>query len=162
MRNRRIALGAIIILIAVLLYFSYQNFKSIVVLKMLPTQTSIFAGSVDINVINGLRKPQSNGQISREQAIGLAELYCASVHSPPKQNPTNMEANLMTEKEAHIRLHDDFSGFSIKPVWLVSMDGMWEHEGPAPVPNETRVPLLFKHCNVIIDAKSGEMETVTN
>lgn len=160
MRKRKFALGAIIIMIALFLYFSYQNLQSIVVSRILPTQTSIFTGPVDINVINKLRKPQWNGQISRKQAIGLAELYCSQDNSSPERNPTNIEASLMTETEAHIRLNDVNTGFSIKPVWLVSMDGTFEVDPPLAGPNATAVPILLKHCKVVIDAKSGDMSAL--
>lgn len=157
MRKRKFALGAIIIMIALLLYFSYQNLQSIVVSKILPTQTSIFTGPVDTDTIIKLRKPQWNGQISREQAIGLAELYCSQDNSSPERNPTNVEASLMTETEAHIRLNHANSGSSNKPVWFVSMDGTFEVDPPLAGPNTTAVPILLKHCKIMIDAKSGDM-----
>jgi hypothetical protein len=162
MNKRKIVLGTIGILIVALLYLTFQNIKSIIFSKILPTQTSIFTGLVDMDVINKLRTPGRNGQISREQAIGLAELYCAQVNSLPRENPTNIEAHLMTETEARIRLHNDNKSFPINGVWLVSMDGMWEHTGPPSSPNATSIPLLFKHCNVIINAKTGEMIVLTN
>jgi hypothetical protein len=162
MRKNELAFGAVIILVAVLLFLTYQNFQSIVVSNKLPTQTSIFSGPVDANLIDKLLTPEANGQFSREQAIGLAEFYCAVTHSPPKQNPSNIEADLMTEKAALSRLHSQDTGFSNKTVWLVSMDGMWEHEPPPAGPDETSVPILFKHCSVIIDARTGEMESLTN
>ena len=162
MRKRKFALGAIFILIAVMLYLSSQFFQSTVVPRILPTQTSIFTGPVvDGTLVAKLRQPQWDGKISREQAIGLAELYCAEANSLPKENPSNVEASLLTEKEAQYQLHGYNVGFSNEPVWLVSMDGMWKHEGPVPA-NETVVPLLFRQCAVIIDAKSGEMSNLQN
>jgi hypothetical protein len=123
----------------------------------IPTQTSIFTGPlVDKTLVAGLRKPQSNGMISREQAVGLAELYCAYAHSIPTVNISNVEASRMTEQEAQYQLNSETSGFSNRPVWLVSMDGKWEHYGPVAA-DETAVPLQFDHCIVIIDAASGEM-----
>ena len=160
MRKREFALGAILIMIAVLLYFSYQNLQSIVVSRISPTQTSIYSGPVDIDVINKLRTPQRNGQISREQAIGLAELYCSQGNSLPERNPSIIDASIMTETEAHIRLNDVNSGFSTKPVWLVSLDGIFEVYPPHAGPNETAAPILLKHCKVIIDSKSGDMSTL--
>jgi hypothetical protein len=161
-RKNLVALGAIIILGAVLLFLLYQNYQSIHVSNKLPTQTSIFSGPVDANVINKLLTPEANAQISPEQAIGLAELYCAATHLPPKQNPSNIEANRMTEKAALARLDSQVTDLSNKIVWLVSMDGMWEHKPPPAGPDETSVPILFRHCNVIIDARIGDMESLTN
>lgn len=160
--KRNIIIGTIIILAVVLLFLSFQNFQSIIETKFRPTQTNIFSGPVDATEINKLRTPEASGQISREQAIGLAELYCAFAHSPPKLKPSNIEANLMTEKAALLRLDNQNGDYSNKPVWLVSMDGLWEHEPPPVSPNETSIPLQFTRCRVIIEAKSGEMLTLTN
>jgi hypothetical protein len=162
MHKRKFALGATIILIVVMLYLSYQNLQSIIVSRILPTQTSIFGGHVDINLIDNLRKPQWNGRIGREQAIGLAELYCAEANSLPEENPSNLEASLISEKDARSRLQDEDPGFSTRPVWLVSMDGLWEHEPPPAGPDETSAPIQFRHCDVIIDAKTGEMSILQN
>ena len=157
MRLKQFTPMAIIIVIAVVLFLSYQLSRSSIISGILPTQTSIFTGPViNSTLIAELKKPQWDGKINREQAIGLTELYCAQTHSLPMENPSNIEASLMTEKEAQDHLKGDSSGTSNKPVWLVSMDGLWEHEGPI-TENETVVPILFTHCDVIIDAKSGEM-----
>jgi hypothetical protein len=162
LRKRKFILGAIFILIAVVFFLSYQLLHSAVISGILPTQTSIFTGpTVDSTLIAELQKPQWDGKINRVQAIGLAELYCAYANSLPKEYPSNIESSLMTEKEAQYQLKGDASGFSDKPVWLVSMDGLWEHEGPV-TENGTVVPLLFSHCDVIIDAKSGEMSSLRN
>jgi hypothetical protein len=130
--------------------------------KQLPTRASIFSGTVDETVVSKLLTPEANGQISREQAIGLADLYCAEAHSPPKQYLSNIEADLMSEKVALARLHSQDTNFSSKSVWLVSMDGLWEHEPPPAGPNTSSVPILFKHCSVIMDARTGDMESLTN
>ena len=162
MRQRLFALGALLILIAVMLFLSYQLFQSTFFSSIVPTQTSIFTGPVvDRTQVTKLRQPQLDGKINREQAIGLAELYCAEANSSPKENLSNIEANLMTEKEAQHQLKGYTCCFSDEPVWLVSMDGKWEHQGPAPA-NETVVPLQFSHCDVIIDAKTGEMSSLRN
>ncbi len=153
MYKRIIIFGAIFILIALILYLAYKIVYPTVVSRIIPTQTSIFTGPLDGTLIANLRKPQWNGKISKVQAIGLAELYCAK--SLPKEDPSNVEANLMTEKEAKNQLKDSIRSFSNKSVWLVSMDGLWEHEGPPPEYG-TVVPLLFSHCDVIIDAISGD------
>jgi hypothetical protein len=122
----------------------------------------MFSGPVDATEINKLRTPEDNGQISREQAVGLAELYCTFAHSPPKLKPSNIEANLMTEEEASARLDSQNVDDSNMPVWLISMNGLWEHEPPPSGPNETSAPLQFTRCRVIIEAKSGEMVSLTN
>jgi hypothetical protein len=160
--KRKLVFGAFFILAAVLLFLSFLNFQTIIETKFRPTQTNIFSGPVDTTEINKLSTPQANGQISREQAIGLAELYCAFANSPPKVDPSNIEANLMTEKAASSRLDSQNVDFSNNPVWLVSMNGLWEHEPPPAGPNQTSAPLQFTRCRVIIEAKSGEMLTLTN
>jgi hypothetical protein len=160
--KRKLVLGAFFILAAVLLFLSFQNFQPTIESKFRPTQTSLFSGPVDATEINKLRTPEANRQISREQAIGLAELYCAFANSLPKVEPSNIEANLMTEKEASSRLESQNIDFSNKSVWLVSMEGLWEHEPPPVGPNETSAPLQFTRCRVMIEAKSGEMINLTN
>lgn len=156
------ALSVVVLLLILLFYFSINYFVSPDFPTLSPTQTSIFTGAVGPELIRTLMATQTNGRISQEQAIGLAELYCASVHSLPKQNPTNIEANLLTESEARLRLNNEDIVSSSTPVWLVSMDGSWEHFPPPSSSNETPIPLIFSHCNVIINAQSGEMMVVTN
>jgi len=160
MRKQKYALGAIFVLIVVAFFLSYQFFQPTIFSGILPTQTSIYSGPVvDSTLIAELQKPQWNGKINRAQAIGLAELYCAYAHSVPQENPSNIEASLLTEKEAKNQWEDDASGVSNKPVWLVSMDGLWEYEGHM-TESGTVVPLLFRHCEVIIYAQTGEMSSL--
>jgi hypothetical protein len=161
MYKRIIIFGAIFILIALLLYLACKIVYPSVVSRIIPTQTSIFTGPLDGTLIANLREPQGGGKISKVQAIGLAEFYCATANSLPKENPTNIEVNLMTEKEARSKLKGSIGSLSSKTVWLVSMDGLWEHEGPPPEYG-TVVPILFKHCDVIIDAKSGDPLSLRN
>jgi hypothetical protein len=104
-----------------------------------------------------MRKSQWYGRISREKVVGLAELYYAEANSLPEENLSNLKANLMSEKDAHSRLQNEDPGFSTRPVWLVSMDGLWEHEPPPAGPDETSAPIQFSHCDVIIDVKTGEV-----
>jgi len=162
--NRRIiARVAIIILLIVILYLSFIYIQPIIVSKILPTQTSIFAGHVDIDLINKLRSTQSNGQINKEQAIGLAELYCMSINnSPNQQNSSNVRAYHLTEGEAIRRLNVGQKSTSSTPVWLVSMDGLWEHVGGPVPPNTDTPPLIYSHCKVIINAQTGDMMGATN
>ncbi len=91
----------------------------------------------------------------------MAELYCSDANSLPEKDPSNIEANLMTYQEARNQLNAYNAGFSDKPVWLVSMDGLWQHEGPIPE-SGTVVPLLFNYCAVIIDAETGDMYSLQN
>jgi hypothetical protein len=38
---------------------------------------------------------------------------------------------------------------------------LWEHEPPPAGPDETSAPIQFSHCDVIIDAKTGEMSILS-
>ncbi len=163
MKRRISILAVILVFVGVLIYLSSRYIAPKLIARTSPTQTSIYAGTVDPELINQLRATQPNGEISKEQAIGLAELYCASVHSWPTQsNPTNIEAYHLTEKEATRRLKTDQPSTSTAPVWLVSMDGLWEHFGPGAALGTEATPLFFTHCNVIINAVTADMMVLTN
>jgi hypothetical protein len=128
--------------------------------NFIPTPTSIFTGPVDSELFNKLKATQSTGEINRDQAIGLAELYCASVFSPSQKNPTHIKVYHLTEAEAMLLLSTGQRSSSLIPVWLVSMDGAWELEGP--VQQTDTPPIKFTHCKVIINAQTGDMMGVTN
>jgi hypothetical protein len=163
MRRRILLLAIILVLLGVLVYLKSLSDKPIIVSRIQPTQTSIYAGSVDLELINLLRATQTNGEISREQAIGLAELYCTSVNGSRNQtNPSNVEAYHLTEKEAEERLNVDQLSTATVMVWLVSMDGLWEHVGGPVAPNPETTPLIFRHCNVIINAETADLVVLTN
>ncbi len=159
---RKFASGAIIFLFIILVFYTFWVFKSKPNENFSAIQTNIYTGKFTLEDINNLKATQWMGENSEEQAIGLAQLYCMATHSAPKQALSNIEAFHLTETEANIRLHFDRAIISSNPVWLVSMDGMWEHEGPQSSSNETNIPIIFTHCNVIINAETGDMMTLTN
>jgi hypothetical protein len=162
--NRRIILIAVILIVtSLILYITYSYLEPVIVARILPAPTSIFNGPLNLEIINNLKATQSNGEINREQAIGLAELYCASANSVSKTNPSNVITYHLTYKEAARRIikgQDYVSLDPSTPVWPVSINGTWEHEPPSigtPSP-----PLIFTRCRVIINAKTGEWTGLMN
>jgi hypothetical protein len=163
MKRRITYLIAVVILLVGILAFAYFYYGPIFDVHIGPEPTSIFSGNVDLELINKLRATQPYGEIGREQAIGLAELYCMQINNSPNQeNPSHIQAFHLIKSQAMRRLNVDQESASSSPVWLVSMDGSWEHEG-GPVPPSTNTPpLIFHHCTVIINAITGEFDGGTN
>ncbi len=160
MKRRILNLVVIALLLLFILVILSRYIVPAILSNFIPSPTNIFSGPVDSELLNQLRATQSYGEISKDQAIGLAELYCASVHSPSQKNPTNIKAYHLTEAEAMLLLYSGQLSTSLTPVWLVMMDGSWEHEGPV---QQTDTPLLiFTHCKVIINAQTSDLMVVTN
>ncbi len=163
MTRRKIYLLIVVVFLVGVSILSYIYFGPITVINIGPLPTSIFTGNVDIDLINKLRATQSDGEINRDQAIGLAELYCAQMNSSQSQiNPYHIRAIHLTEAQATHRLMVGQYSASSNPVWYVSMDGQWEHVGGPLPPTPGTPPLIFKHCNVIIDAKTALFGGGTN
>jgi hypothetical protein len=150
MDKRWLALGVVILLLA-LFYSSYDKIRAIYLFATNPTPTTSVP-TVDA----------ASGLIDRQRAISLAEESCAQEFPYPKKSPSNFQTNLMTEKEARVRIQDFNPGNSTRAVWLVSMDGVWEHTGGPRTIGETPMPLIFIHCRVMLDAKTGERMVLTN
>ncbi len=164
MKRRVIIFAVIFISFILFLYLSFSYIRPMIISMGSPTQTSIFAGPVNLELINQLRATQSTGEINKEQAIGLAELYCAQAHSPSKTSPSNVKTYYLTYKEAASRIISGQVDISLNPstpVWLVSMNGTWEHE-LSPILGTPTSPLIFTRCSVIINAQTGESMGLTN
>ncbi len=100
--------------------------------------------------------------IDVQRAVDLARLYCAQAHSTPKEAPRNIIAGELPCRSVKGSMPNACNG---QPdnlrVWLITMDGTWLHWGP-PLPNGTPTPILMKHCNVVINARTGEMLTLSS
>lgn len=165
MRRKLTLIVIVIFLLVFVLWRAWPNIQSFTAAKFFPTQTSIFQGSAEItsDFVSTLRAPQKNGLINREQAISLAELYCAQTHSDPLENPTDIEAYQITEWEAYEKLDNKkIVDGPLAPVWFVSMNGKWEHYGPAAPDGKNDKPITFNRCRVIMNAKNGDMWTLSN
>lgn len=162
--KRQIIYRVVIILFVVgIIVLSYIYFGPPIVINTGPIPTSIYTGSVSIELISTLRAHQPNGEINRDQAIGLAELYCMQMNNSPSQiDPYHIRAVHLTEAQATHRLMVGQYSNSSAPVWYVSMDGQWEHIGGPMPPSTDTPPLIFSHCNVIINAETGEFDGGTN
>lgn len=125
-----------------------------------PTQTRIFTGPVESESIPKQQATPSNGEISKDLAIRKAIYYCSTIHSRLRF-PSYIRAYYLTEGEAIRELNIDKPSISAVPVWLVLMDGVWEHE--VPMHRGSQIPpVRFTHCNVIINAQTAMMITITN
>ena len=156
MKKRNIIAAVVgILLIIFILWRSCPFIQSIGGSRPQPTPTGTFSGSARERLLT-LQAPQANGQINREQAIGLAEFYCAEVHSEPQEAPKVLEADRMTALEASQKISMDNQSDWLRSVWLVSLDGKWTHTGgPVSVDETPRGPIIFDRCRVVIDAKTG-------
>ena len=103
--------------------------------------------------------PTIKGVIDVQQAMDLAKNYCAQIHSQ-QEAPRNILAGLITCKAVTFpdicnQQPDDLR------VWFITMDGSWLHWGPPPE-SGTPTPIVFKHCNVVINAQTGEMISISS
>ncbi len=162
--KRRIIYRVVIVLFVVgLIVWSFIYFGPLIVINTGPIPTSIYNGNINIELINTLRAPQPNGEINRDQAIGLAELYCVQMNGSQSQvDPYRIRAVHLTEAQATHRLMAGNYSTSSTPVWFVSMNGQWEHTRVPVPPSPGTPPIVFAHCQVIINAKTGEFDGGTN
>ena len=114
------------------------------------TQTSIFAGPPNEEAIRQLYTPGPGGEISREQAIGLAEQYCSQNFAAPRQTPVSMASAQVSWGEAMPQM-----------VWQVDLGGAWQID-PPPLASATSAPISFAHCVVLLDVHDGTMLNLSN
>jgi hypothetical protein len=110
------------------------------------------------------------GAVISEQAAIAAALKSAAMadgHIIPEQEPTNIHAELVPADKAPDRLvADGLSGSSADAsngaIWLISMDGTWQVNGPPQLPGITPSPLdPLHHMIVALDAGTGALVSVS-
>src|SRR6266498_2622519 len=98
----------------------------------------------------------NNRSIDERTAIERAQLYCGEGSSPSQEPPHNIKANLLTCGQAGEQTTTNLCERS-STVWVVSIDGLWFHQGPPNADGSKSIPIPLHTCSIFMDAETADM-----